>query len=132
MLSKYSISELHTKPNYLILILRATGFTPMEGVKPGGDIDLALEEDCSTPESTWSQPGKVAEAWLRGEGAVGKEESEGPSRRCEGCRLVIGVWSSRERVAMKDQAVDSNMDLRGDGAFYPHVTGSLEKSPEAC
>lgn len=57
----------------------------------------------------------MAKVWVRGEGAVGKEETEGPSRRHEGCRLVMG-WG---RAVMEGQTEKSNIDLWGDAGSFP-------------
>lgn len=61
----------------------------------------------------------MAKVWIRGEGAVGKEETEGPSRRHAGCRLVMGKWRGRGRVAIEDQTENSGMDLWGDAGSFP-------------
>lgn len=53
----------------------------------------------------------MAKVRVRGEGAVGKEETEGPSRRHEGCRLVMGEWRGWGRAVMEDQTEKSDMDL---------------------
>lgn len=66
------------------------------------------------------------------EGTARKKGNGGPSRRHEGCRLVLGEWRGEGRLVMKDQAVDSNMDLRGDTGSPLQVTNPLEKSSEAC
>lgn len=56
---------------------------------------------------------------MKGEGAVGKEETEGPSRRHEGCRLVMGEWRGWGRAVMEDQTEKSDMDLWGDAGSFP-------------
>lgn len=55
---------------------------------------------------------------MRGEGAVGKEETGGPSRRHEGYRLVMGEWRGRGRAVMEDQTETSGMDLWGDAGSF--------------
>lgn len=56
---------------------------------------------------------------MRGGGAVGKEETEGPSRRHAGCRLMMGEWGGGGRVVMEDQTENSSMDLWGDAGSFP-------------
>lgn len=87
-------------------------------MEPEGNICLALEGKFSTPESNWSWSGCVAKVRVRGEGAVGKEETGGPSGRHEGYRLVMGAWRGRGRAVMEDQTETSGMDLWGDAGSF--------------